>query len=244
MARSFILGFCMLMAASFMDITGQEKFQKDVFETSQGKLTITFLGHASLMLEINSTCIYIDPCSEFASYDGFPAADIILITHHHHDHLDTSAINQILNQGTLIAGSAEVCKLLGMGIIFRNEDKQKLAGIDVEAVPAYNISPGRETYHPRGGRDNGYIVTIGSTRIYIAGDTENINEMSDLKDISIAFLPMNQPYTMLPGQVAEAAVRFNPKILYPYHFGDTDPKQLIALLKTNKNIEVRIRGMK
>ncbi|HPY51295.1 MAG TPA: MBL fold metallo-hydrolase, partial [Sedimentisphaerales bacterium] len=119
-------------------------------------------------------------------------------------------------------------------------------GLKIEAVPAYNIvhkRPDGDPFHPKG-NGNGYVVTFGKQRVYIAGDTENIPEMKDLKQIDIAFLPMNLPYTMTPEMVADAARVFAPKILYPYHYGQTDPNELVKLLADDKNIEVRIRKMR
>ena len=125
----------------------------------------------------------------------------------------------------------------------KNGDVQNLLGLKIEAVPAYNTTEGRSRFHPKG-RDNGYILTLGGKRIYIAGDTEDTPEMKQLKDIEIAFLPMNQPYTMTPAQVAAAAKAFRPSVLYPYHFDDTDVSELVNLLKGESDIEVRIRQMK
>jgi L-ascorbate metabolism protein UlaG (beta-lactamase superfamily) len=98
-------------------------------------------------------------------------------------------------------------------------------------------------YHPKGS-GNGYVLTVGERRVYIAGDTENIREMKALKGIDIAFVPMNLPYTMTPQMVRDAAMAFRPKILYPYHFGDTDTSELVSLLASEKDIEVRVRPMK
>jgi L-ascorbate metabolism protein UlaG (beta-lactamase superfamily) len=236
--------FFLIMLTTGCENFGQTNFQKDEFETSSGKLVIYFIGHSSLLFESNKKFIYIDPCQEFGDYSNLPKADLILITHHHHDHLDTSAINHIQKKETQIIGTSTVCDQIKEGIMMKNGDKKTVEGIEIEAVPAYNFAPGHENFHPKGGRDNGYVLTIGKKRIYIAGDTENIPEMSNLKNIDIAFLPMNQPYTMLPEQVAEAAGRINPKILYPYHFGETKTSTLVDLLKSNKNIEVRIRELK
>ena len=118
----------------------------------------------------------------------------------------------------------------------RNGDKQTIAGLQIEAVPAYNILHKREDgqpFHPKG-VGNGYILTFGNTRLYLAGDTENIPEMKNLHDIDIAFLPMNLPYTMTPEMVADAARMFKPRILYPYHYGNTDTNKLVELLKDEK----------
>ena len=127
----------------------------------------------------------------------------------------------------------------------KNGDVKTVKGIEVKAVPAYNIVHKRangEPFHPKG-VGNGYVVTFGDKKIYIAGDTENIPEMKELSGIDCAFLPMNVPYTMTPKMVAEAVKMFNPKILYPYHFGNTDVNELVELLKDKKDCEVRIRKM-
>ena len=128
----------------------------------------------------------------------------------------------------------------------KNGDVQEVFGIKVEAVPAYNIvarRPDGAPFHPKG-EGNGYVLTFGTTRVYVAGDTENTPEMKALKNIDIAFLPMNMPYTMTPEMVADAARAFKPTVLYPYHYGDTDPGKLESLLKDSKDIAVRIRKMK
>jgi L-ascorbate metabolism protein UlaG (beta-lactamase superfamily) len=131
------------------------------------------------------------------------------------------------------------------GIVMKNGESRMAAGFPIEAVPAYNLVhklQDGQPFHPKG-VGNGYILALGGLRLYIAGDTENIPEMKSLQNISVAFLPMNLPYTMTPEMVAEAARSFKPKILYPYHFGDTDTTQLVALLKDEPGIEVRVRRM-
>ena len=138
-----------------------------------------------------------------------------------------------------------VAKMAREGIVLKNGDVKTIQGFKIEAVPAYNLvhlrSPG-VPYHPKG-LGNGYIVACGEKRIYIAGDTENTPEMKSLRNIDIAFLPMNLPYTMTPEMVADAAKAFRPKILYPYHYGNTDTSKLTYLLRDEKDIEVRIRKM-
>ena len=222
---------------------GQTKFERDTFQLSKGRLIITFIGHGTLMFDFNGKIIHIDPWSRLADYSKLPKADIVLITHHHQDHLDTIAINNILKKNTKIVLTKDVFEIIKTGIVMKNGDKQLVAGVNIEAVPAYNTTKGREIYHPKG-RDNGYVLQIGEKRIYIAGDTENIDEMAELKNIDIAFLPMNQPYTMLPEQVVDAVKKFKPKILYPYHYGDTDVSKLKILLTNEKYVDVRIRTMK
>ena len=225
---------------------GQAQFEKDIISTSAGDLTITFIGHGSLMLSYGGMIIHVDPYSKLADYDKLPKADIVFLTHHHRDHLDPAALAQVRTDKTAVVLTEICAQTIGGGIIMKNGDVQVVEGIPVEAVPAYNLVHKRDTgqfFHPRG-EGNGYIMTFGATRIYIAGDTENTPEMKGLKNIDYAFLPMNLPYTMTPEMAADAASTFKPKVLYPYHYGETDTTRLIALLKNSPEIEVRIRRMK
>ncbi|MBO8130610.1 MAG: MBL fold metallo-hydrolase [Candidatus Marinimicrobia bacterium] len=227
-------------------ILGKEKCQIDVIKTSIGVLKIHFIGHGTLMFEINDMVIHIDPFGRLYDYNKLPDADIILITHHHSDHFDVEAIKKIQKENTVIIYTKKCSKVLEGGKVLHNGDRIEVSGIKIEAVPAYNIVNKRdngEPFHPKG-EGNGYVLNIGDKRVYIAGDTENIPEMKVLKNIYIAFLPMNLPYTMTPEMVADAAKSFKPKILYPYHYGDTDPQKLLDLLKDEKRIEVRIRNMR
>lgn len=220
--------------------------ETDMIKTSKGDLVISFLGHGSLMMAYGGKTLHVDPVSSEADYAKLPKADLILITHDHDDHLDATAVNAIETSTTKIVGAADVDKQIRGIIIMKNGDTQTVEGLKIEAVPAYNIKHMREPgkpFHPKG-VGNGYIVTFGDKRVYIAGDTENTPEMKQLKNIDIAFLPMNLPYTMTPEMVADAARAFQPKILYPYHYGETDTSKLVYLLKDEKGIEVRIRKMK
>ena len=221
------------------------KFEQDIIKTSAGDLKISFIGHGTLMFTFNGKTIHVDPVSREADYTEMPKADIILITHEHGDHLDTKAIENIRNDGTQIV-LTQACAKRVTGLVMANGDVQTVQGIRIEAVPAYNIVHMRSAgnpFHPKG-RGNGYIITFGDKQVYVAGDTENTPEMKQLKDIYVAFLPMNLPYTMTPEMVADAAKAFKPKILYPYHYGQTDPNKLVELLKGSKGIEVRIRKMR
>lgn len=221
-----------------------DKFGTDTFRTSEGReLKITFIKHASLLFTYDGKSIYIDPVSDYADYSRFPSADFILITHSHPDHLDTKAIAQIEKTDTRIVADADVCSRLGKGEVMKNGDRLYLfPGLEIEAVPAYNTTPGREIYHPKN-RDNGYLLTVGGIRIYIAGDTEDIPEMERLKNVDIAFLPVNQPYTMTVAQAIHAARMVKPAVLYPYHYGNTDLSDLQKALADNTGIEVRIRQL-
>ena len=220
--------------------------ETDIIKTPEGDLVISFLGHASLMLSWNDKIIHVDPVSCEADYTMLPGADMILITHDHDDHLDLNAVHCVKTATTKIVGTPGVEKHLHGIVVMKNGETRVVDGLKIEAVAAYNIkhmrAPGMP-FHPKG-IGNGYVVTLGDKRVYFAGDTENIPEMKDLKDIDIAFLPMNLPYTMTPEMVADAARAFRPKILYPYHQGETDLAKLVGLLKEEKGIEVRIRKMK
>lgn len=226
-------------------MTNPGQFETDVIPTSAGDLSITFLGHGSLLMVFQGKNIYVDVFGEVADYSKLPKANIIFITHEHFDHLDPKALASIRTDKTVLVYSENCAQLVKGGIVMHNGDQQTVDGIPVEAIAAYNLihkRPSGDPFHPKKS-GNGYILSFGKTLLYVAGDTENIPEMKALTGIDIAFLPMNLPYTMTPEMVADAAKAFRPRILYPYHFGETDVSKLVGLLKGEKDIEVRIRKM-
>lgn len=189
-------------------------------------VTFTPLMHASLRISIDSIEIQIDPVTELGgrsvSYHAMPKADFILVSHEHRDHYDEAAIATLSRDDTRVVTNARCAAMLGRGVAMANGDSLRLNDrISVEAVPAYNTTPEHLQFHPRG-RDNGYILNIDGLRVYIAGDTEDIPEMAQLGPIDIAFLPCNQPYTMTVEQLLRAARMVKPRLLIPYHYGDTD----------------------
>ena len=218
--------------------------ETDVFATHMdgGLVKIHALLHASICLEHDGRVIYVDPVTQLrgrtVDYSAMPKADIILVTHEHPDHYDTAALRQLTTDKTQLIMNPRCVELYGNGQAMKNGDRQPLAGGGaLEAVPAYNTTEGHLQFHPKG-RDNGYILTLGGLRLYIAGDTEDIPEMADIKDIDIAFLPCNPPYTMTTDQLVRAANTVQPKVLFPYHYGETDVSGIPAQLP---GIDVRIR---
>jgi L-ascorbate metabolism protein UlaG (beta-lactamase superfamily) len=220
----------------------QKAYESDTFDLDGGTLKITFLGHGTLMMEYAGSVIHVDPVSQEADYAELPQADLILVTHNHSDHLDPAAIRAAGKPGATVILNPTSAKQLGSGIALANGERRSVGAVTVEAVAAYNTTAGRDRFHPKG-RDNGYLITIAGKTIYIAGDTEETPEMRALRGVWMAFLPMNQPYTMTPAQAASAAKAFRPQILYPYHFGDTKVEELRELLAGEKGIDVRLRRM-
>ena len=225
-----------------MPVTTQT-YEVDVFKTKSGK-TLKFhaLMHASIRLEYDGKEIEIDPVGKLrdrtVDFTKMPKADIIFVTHEHGDHYDEATLKLLSGENTKLIMNPRCAEMFGAGQVMVNGDKLTLADdFTVEAVPAYNTTEGHLQFHPKG-RDNGYILTIDGIRIYVAGDTEDIPEMESIDDIDIAFLPCNQPYTMTPDQLINAAKVIKPKVLFPYHYGQTDLSGVAAQLE---GIDVRIR---
>lgn len=201
-------------------------------------LTIHNLGHASLMFEYDSLIIHVDPVDQEADYSSLPDADLIFITHGHGDHYNLTALNKIKKDSTLMVCTQAVKDkgtYTGDMVVMSNGNDSTFRGIPVEAVPAYNHTL---SYHPKG-VGNGYIFTFGEKRVYVAGDTEDIPEMDSI-EADIAFIPMNQPYTMTIPQAVNAALMIDPDVLYIYHFSNSDTALLRSELSAHDSIEVRI----
>ena len=220
--------------------------ETDTFKTSKGELLITFIGHGTLMMTFDGKVIHVDPFSKLADYSKLPDANLILITHQHRDHLDQKALDEIMTASTVVVANPVAAESLKGAKVLENGQELTALELPIQAVPAYNLVHKRdngEPFHPKG-RDNGYVVTFGDKRVYIAGDTENVPEMAKLGVVDVAFIPANLPYTMTPEMFADAAVKVKPKVLYPYHYGDTDTGKLQELLAGQADMEVRIRKMK
>jgi len=235
----------LLATAGLFPAYGQTKFETDVFTTQSGKsVKIHALMHSSIRIEYDGKEIEIDPVAKIGNrtvdYSAMPKADYILVTHEHFDHYSEATIKLLSSKSTRIILNKRCAGMYGSGTAMANGDKLKLAeDILLEAVPAYNTTESHKQFHPKG-RDNGYILTIDGLRIYIAGDTEDIPEMKSIKEIDVAFLPCNQPYTMTPEQLVRAAKIIKPKVLFPYHYGETEVSSIPSMLQ-GEGIDVRIR---
>ena len=236
---------CLLAIIGLTTVCAQGNYETDEFKTKSGKtVKMHALMHASIRIEYDGKEIEIDPCSKLGNktvdYTAMPKADYILVTHEHGDHYDAATLKLLSAEKTQLVMNQRCIEKYGSGKAMKNGDKMKISNdITIEAVPAYNTTEGHLQFHPKG-RDNGYILTIDGLRIYIAGDTEDIEELKKIKNIDIAFLPCNQPYTMTPEQLARATKTIKPKVLFPYHYGQTDVSVIPSLLKGEK-IDVRIR---
>ena len=223
--------------------TTTDTHEVDIFSGKSGKLLrFHALMHASIRLVYDGKEIAIDPVRQLGDrrvdYSAIPKADYVIVTHEHHDHFDPEAIRAVCKADTRLITNRRCADMLGYGHVMANGDTTVIDDITIEAVPAYNTTEAHLQFHPKG-RDNGFVMTIDGLRIYIAGDTEDIPEMALLGDIDIAFLPCNQPYTMTTGQLLRAAGIIRPKVLFPYHYGQTDLADIPR--HAPQGIDVRIR---
>lgn len=229
-----------------LDVFAKQDYAFDTFTTPKGRtVRLIFIKHGSIAIDVDGFLIYVDPVTIYGNdFATLPKADLIMVTHEHHDHFDQKALEELTSDSTVLIGSRRVTELYGKGVTMlpgqtRNIDSE---GISITATPAYNVTPDHLNFHPKARQDDGFLFDIDGLRIYVAGDTENIPEMADLKDIDIAFLPVNQPYTMTPNQAIEAVETIKPKVFYPYHYGDTDLTPIVEKFKDSK-IDVRIRQL-
>ena len=202
---------------------------------TQTAVQVIPIEHASLALRWGTTTIYADPVGEVSLYQALPRPDIIFITHEHGDHFSTSTLEALMGSSTILVANQRVADMLPPGlktnlVVMKNGDTATVGPLTVRAIPAYNLRADALKYHPQG-RDNGYVLEAEGTRVYIAGDTEGTPEMRALKDIDIAFVPMNLPYTMSTEDAAQAVLAFKPRIVYPYHYRGSDVGQFKSLVE-------------
>lgn len=209
----------------------------DTLPADGGDIIITPIYHASLQLAHGATTIHVDPWGQ-GDYSTAKPADVVLVTDNHPDHLDLEAIRRVRKPGAPVVGPAVVAAEVPDTLVMANGDTRTVAGVAITAVPMYNLS-GEPVFHTKG-RGNGYVITFGGRRVYIAGDTACTPEMRALKEIDVAFLPMNLPYTMPPQEAAACAKAFTPRIVYPYHYRGQDLDAFATALK-GEPVEVRLR---
>lgn len=213
-------------AITVMPFAARAQSGGDTYEAENGEITIFPVSHASFVMTVPGMVIYSDPVGGAEAYQGHPAPNLILITHEHGDHYDAETLTALVGEETQLITNPAVFDMLPEELKTKasaigNGDSTAVGDLTIEAIPAYNTTPDRLQYHPQG-RDNGYILTVGGRRVYIAGDTEDIPEMRALTDIHIAFVPMNLPYTMDIDQASSAVAEFAPAYVYPYHYQGSD----------------------
>lgn len=223
----------------------------DVLSTDKGSLTIQPVEHASLVLSTPGLTIYSDPAMGAGHFQGLASPDIILITDIHGDHFDPKTLDSVITGKTILIVPQVVMDKLSdadkaKAVVLRNGDNTTKMGISIMAIPMYNLPESPSSMHTKG-RGNGYVLTIGGKRIYISGDTQGIPEMRALKNIDVAFVCMNLPYTMDVKEAADAVLAFKPKIVYPFHYrgrgGLSDVNAFKNLVDAgHEGIEVRLRN--
>jgi L-ascorbate metabolism protein UlaG (beta-lactamase superfamily) len=239
----FAWSLCLLLAAVPLVAAAQAKPCPDVVTTSAGDLKIRPVGHGSLWFEFGARVIHVDPYGAAGDYPALPKADLILVTHGHGDHLDPQALAAVKKPGTVVIASRACAGRVPGAVIMANGEAKTVLGLPIEAVPAYNVAhkrPDGTPFHPQG-EGNGYVITFGDKRVYVAGDTEFIPEMKALGPVEVAFLPVMLPYTMSVDMAVEAVKTIRPKIFYPYHTGETNLPPLLDRLKKESGLEVRLR---
>lgn len=223
------------VGTTIMPFTARAQGTGDSYKTDNGEILISPISHASFVMSVPELVIYNDPVGGSALYDGHPPAGLVLITHEHGDHFDPETLAAVVGADTRLLVNPAVMEKLPADLkekatAIANGENTTIGSVAIEAIPAYNTTEDRKQYHPQG-RDNGYVLTVDGSRVYIAGDTEDIPEMRALRDIDIAFVPMNLPFTMDVDQASSAVAEFKPAVVYPYHYRDSDPNDFEAKVK-------------
>ena len=247
-ARGCILFVCCLAAAlcAALPVSGADKaLTGDKIPTSDGDLAIHPINHATLALGWKDQILYVDPVGGAKRFAGLPAPTLILITDIHGDHLNADTLKAVAGDRAVLVAPPAVVEQLPSDLkarttVLAGGESKPVSGMKIEAIPAYNLAPERAKFHAKG-RGVGYVLTLGDKRVYLSGDTEDIPEMLALKNIDVAFLCMNLPYTMTVEQAAKAVREFRPKIVYPYHCRGSNLEQFKKLVGEDIGVEVRIR---
>jgi L-ascorbate metabolism protein UlaG (beta-lactamase superfamily) len=222
--------------------SGPARTQTDAIPTDAGELGITPIKHASMMMTFGGKHFFFDPWKE-GNFDGLPKADVVFITDIHPDHYDPEGLGKVRTPATIVVGPQVVADKEPGVIVMKNGETRDVAGVKVEAVPMYNLVRGPEEgklFHDKG-RGNGYVVTFGGKRVYVSGDTECTDEMKALQNIDVAFVCMNLPYTMPPSEAAACVNAFKPKIVFPFHYRESNTAEFASAIAKDSGIEVRQR---
>lgn len=241
-----------LLSFLFLGSLSAQRAAPDVLQTKAGPLTIQPQVHATMVLSLPALTIYADPTGGAANYTGMKPPDLILITDIHGDHFDPKTLAAVSTASTTIIAPKAVADkftgdIKGKVVVLANGETTRQSGIVIDAIPMYNLPASTtDPRHPKG-RGNGYVLTIGGKRVYLSGDTQGIPEMRALKNIDVAFVCMNLPYTMDVNEAADAVLEFKPKIVYPYHYRGTNGLSDVNAFKSkveagDKNIDVRLRN--
>ncbi|MGV3502690.1 MAG: MBL fold metallo-hydrolase [Adhaeribacter sp.] len=243
--------FLLLLAAICSLSVQAQRPQADQVSTKNGVVALQPIQHGSVVLSWKDKTVYIDPYGGAAGYTGLAAPDLILITDIHGDHMDLKTLEALNTEKAQIVAPQAVADKLPASLknkvtVLANNAKTTRAGIQITAVPMYNLPETADSRHPKG-RGNGYVLQIGGKNFYFSGDTEDIPEMRALKNIDVAFVCMNLPYTMDVNQAAQAVLAFQPKVVYPYHYRGSDGLSDVNKFRDlvgqgNKAIEVRLRN--
>ncbi len=240
-----LVGFTVLCVALQTICAAEPSLEGDRIATKDGDLMVHPINHATLALGWKGLVIYVDPVGGGQRFAGLPRPGLIVLTDIHGDHLNAETLKAVSTDKTLLVAPPAVAEQLTADLrsrttILTNGETKSLLGVVFEAIPMYNTTPERAKYHPKG-RGNGYVMTLADKRVYLSGDTEDIPEMRALKDIDVAFVCMNLPYTMTPEQAADAVRQLRPKLVYPCHSRGSNLEKFKQLVGADLGIEVRLR---
>jgi L-ascorbate metabolism protein UlaG (beta-lactamase superfamily) len=240
-----LTSFLALTLAAGLSVAAEKALRGDRLATSEGDLILHPINHATLALGWKASAIFVDPVGGAKKFADLPRPDLILITDIHFDHLSVETLKALAAVQTKLVAPPAAAEQLPADLrqqttVLTNGQSATVAALKIEAVAAYNTTAERAKFHAKG-RGNGYVLAFADKRVYVSGDTEDVPEMRALKNIDVAFVCMNLPYTMTVEQAANAVGEFRPKVVYPYHCRGSDLEKFKRLVGEDAGVEVRIR---